>query len=361
MDDHGQTQSKPPADGQAPLDEAYALDGAYYLGADRLNAEREHILAPAWQIVAPASLVAQTGDHIVREIGGKPVIILRNESGELKGFFNVCQHRAGPLARCDGKGAKRLRCLYHGWIYNLDGALRVAPEMQDAKNFNRDDIQLAPIDVREWNGLIFARAGQGDEFETVMAGMDERLGRCGLDAMVHLHGRIYEVACNWKVYIDNYLEGYHVPSVHPGLNQLIDMNDYEIDLLPGGSVQRSPVSDDSGPYAAGDALYVHIFPNTMLNILPGRLQTNRVVPDGPDHCRVEFDFYYAPGFESRAKADDAFSDTVQDEDRLICEEVQRGLASGAYNPGRLSPSQESALWHWQNFVRANDPLQKAPS
>ena len=355
MDDQTPSKSGTSSSGQVPLDEAFALGSEFYLGADRLDAERDAVLAPAWQIVAPASLVANSGDHIVREIGGKPVIILRNEAGALKGFFNVCAHRAGPLATCDGKGAKRLRCAYHGWIYNLDGALRVAPEMQDAKGFSRDDVQLVPIDVREWRGLIFARAGDGPSLDETLGDMAQRLEPCGLETMVHHHACIYEVACNWKVYIDNYLEGYHVPSVHPGLNQLIDMSDYEIDLFPGGSVQRSPVSDDSGPYAAGDALYVHIFPNTMLNILPGRLQTNRVIADGPDRCRVEFDFYYAPGFESRAGEDDKFSYIVQDEDRLICEQVQRGLASGAYSPGRLSPSQEAALWHWQNFVRASDP------
>tara|TARA_R110002073_G_scaffold18859_5_gene69639 strand:+ start:5293 stop:6369 length:1077 start_codon:yes stop_codon:yes gene_type:complete len=335
-----------------PLEDARALGPDVYLGEARHRFDQTHMLAPAWQVMAPASALASPGDHIVREIGGKPVILLRNEAGALKGFFNVCAHRAGPLATCDGKGAKRLRCAYHGWIYNLDGQLRVAPEMQDAKDFSRDGIKLVPVDVAEWQGLILARAGQGPDLKTALGEIAGRLADCGLSDMVHHHARIYDVDCNWKVYIDNYLEGYHVPSVHPGLNQLIDMSDYETTLYHNGSVQRSPVSDDSGPYAAGDALYVHIFPNTMLNILPGRMQTNRVTANGPDKCKVEFDFYYAPGFESRAAEDDAFSDTVQAEDRTICEHVQRGLASGAYSPGRLSPSQEAALWHWQNYVRA---------
>lgn len=333
------------------LAEARALGPEFYSGEARHRFDQDQVLAPAWQVMAPAALLADPGDHIVREIGGKPVILLRNEAGTIKGFFNVCAHRAGPLATCDGRGAKRLRCAYHGWIYNLDGQLRAAPEMQGAKDFSRDDVRLVPIDVCEWQGLVFARAGTGPSLPDQLGTMAAPLEACGLSGMRHHHARIYDVACNWKVYVDNYLEGYHVPSVHPGLNQLIDMRDYVTELYPAGSIQRSPVTDSSGPYAAGHALYVHIFPNTMLNILPGRLQTNRVTAHGPDKCRVEFDFYYAPGFESRAAEDDAFSDTVQDEDRVICEHVQRGLASGAYSPGRLSPSQEAALWHWQNYVR----------
>jgi len=334
------------------LRNASALPAEHYLGTERLAFDLEHILAPGWQVIAPASAVRDPGDHIVREIAGKPVLIVRNGEGRLNGFFNICRHRAGPLATCDGKGAKRLRCAYHGWIYNLDGELRVAPEMQEAKGFTRDGIALYPVEVREWRGLVFARAGsKGPDFDAVIGPLDRRIAEAGLEAMVHHHAHVYEVACNWKVYVDNYLESYHVPSVHPALNSLLDCTTYEVTLDDWTSIQRSPVGDDTGPYAAGDALYVFVWPNTMLNILPGRLQTNRVVPDGPDRCKVEFDFYYAPGVEARAEADDVFSAEVQEEDRMICEQVQRALASGVYTPGRLSPTQEAALWHFQERVR----------
>ncbi len=336
----------------SPLAQASALSPDFYSGAGWLAIDQAEVLEPGWQIACPASAVAQPGDHVVRYIGRVPVLIVRAGDGALNGFVNVCRHRAGPLALCDGKGAKRLRCAYHGWTYGLDGQLRTAPEMQDAAGFDRDGVHLAPIELRQWQGMVFARAGGGGpDFDTLMKGIDALVAPYDLAGMRHHHSRTYEVAANWKTYIDNFLEGYHLPFVHPGLSGVVSYPQYRTELADFWSLQRAPVSDPGGIYAAGEALYFFIYPNTMLNILPGRMQTNRVLPDGPSRCRIEFDFYYAPGLESMAKADDAFSDEIQGEDRLICDRVQQGLESGAYRPGRLSPSQESGVWHWQNLLR----------
>jgi len=333
------------------LKDARALAPKYYLGEDWLAFDQKQVLAPAWQVVAPVAEVAQSGDHVVREIGGVPVVLVRDEAGKLNGFINVCRHRAGPLALCDGKGAKRLRCAYHGWAYDLQGHLKTAPEMHNADGFDRSDIRLATFDVREWGGMVFARVGEGEAFENVMAGIADLVPEASLLEMRHHHQRIYSVDANWKVYVDNYLEGYHLPFVHPGLTQVVSYPDYKTELARFWSLQRSPIDADTAAYAAGEALYFFIYPNTMLNILPGRVQSNRVVPDGPDKCRIEFDFYYAPGAEKRADEDDRFSDEVQDEDRMICEHVHKGLACGHYQPGRLSPDQEAGVWHWQNLLR----------
>lgn len=294
--------------------------------------------------------MAGPGDLVVREIAGAPILIVRDDTGTLRGFFNVCPHRAGPLATCDAQGAKRLRCGYHGWAYSLDGRLRTAPEMLDAAGFDPTDVRLTPIDVLEWHGLVFARLAEGPDFEALYGGIEEIAGRDALAGLVHHTSVVYDVACNWKIYVDNFLEGYHLPFVHPSLTQLVDYQDYTTELGPYWSLQRSPV-EESGPYAAGEGLYFFVYPNTMLNIMPGRIQTNRVIADALDRCRVEFDFYYAPGAEARAPDDLHFSDQVQEEDRTICEHVQKGLASGAYTPGRLSPSREAGVWHWHRLVR----------
>ncbi|OLF71358.1 (2Fe-2S)-binding protein [Maricaulis sp. W15] len=330
---------------------ARALDPTRYVGAEALALDQREILSRGWQVVAPASALSEPGDHIVREIGGVPILLVRNGEGRLNGFLNICRHRAGPLALCDGKGAKRLRCAYHGWAYDLDGHLRTAPEMQAADGFDHRDIALERIETEVWNGLVFARTRLGPGFADIMAGIDDIVPTGALDGLNHHHSRIYDVACNWKVYVDNYLEGYHLPFVHPDLTQVVSYPDYKTELARFWSLQRSPVDAETEAYAAGEALYFFIYPNTMLNILPGRMQTNRVVANGPDACRVEFDFYYADGEAGRAEADDAFSDSVQDEDRMICEHVQKGLASGAYQPGRLSPDQEAGVWHWHNLLR----------
>jgi choline monooxygenase len=156
------------------------------------------------------------------------------------------------------------------------------------------------------------------------------------------------------VYVDNYLEGYHLPCVHPSLQRTLDPAGYVTELAERYSIQSSPLLDSAGhPYGSGQALYVFIYPNVMLNCLPGRLQTNRVVPLDAGRCRVDFDYYYAPGEDVRADEDARFSDSVQREDIAICEAVQRGLVSGSYRAGRLNPVQESGLWHFHELLRAD--------
>lgn len=342
--------------GLEPIERARALDPAWYLGKANLDFDQTHILAPSWQAIASLDLVANPGDHIVREIAGRPVIVVRGEDGELRGFFNICQHRAGPLATCDGKGAARLRCAYHGWAYDLDGQLKAAPGMQDAQDFDTASITLQPIEIRQWGGLVWARARTetsptGDDFEAVVAGISDYIAPEDLEGLRFHRRHVYEVDANWKVYADNYLEGYHLPYVHPGLTSLVDFPGYETELGDFWSVQLSEIEEATEAYGAGRALYFFIHPNTMLNILPGRMQTNRILANGPDKCLVEFEYFYAPGEEHRAEEDDRFADQVQDEDRMICEHVQKALASGAYRPGRLSPQHEKGLWAWHQRMK----------
>ena len=332
------------------LEEASALDPSFYTRADIFDLEMKAIVGPHWQVIGAAGSVVAPGDVIAREIAGVPVLVVRGAEGELNGFYNICPHRAGPVATCDARGLKRLRCGYHGWSYDYTGQLVAAPEMQGARNFDRSDIRLTPIDVLEWNGFVFARLGPGLSFEDLYAGVGARAGADAFAGLVHHTALVYEVNANWKVYVDNFLEGYHVPFVHPSLTRFIDYREYTTELGPWWSLQSSPV-DECGPYAAGEGLYFFVYPNTMLNIMPGRIQTNRVLPTGLDSCRVEFDFYYAPGAEGRAEEDLRFSDLVQEEDRTICEHVQKGLVSGVYRPGRLCPAREGGVWHWQNLLR----------
>jgi len=273
----------------------------------------------------------------------------------LRAFPNVCRHRAGPLALCNGKGARALHCKYHGWTYLLDGQLRSAPEMQDAEDFRVDDIQLPRLRVHEWQGLVFvALRDDVPAFEDVYAGVVERIAPIHLSNMRFQRRDAYEVDCNWKVYVDNFLEGYHLPHVHPGLSKVLDYRSYDTRLFPWYSLQSSPLRDNDGIYGDGEAFYYHVYPNIMLNVMPGRLQTNRVLPLGPGRCRVEFDYYYAQDAKAQARIamDAMFSDEIQHEDVAICEAVQKGLASGFYEAGRLCPKRESGVWHFHNLLRA---------
>jgi choline monooxygenase len=338
-----------------PLETARALPAELYTDPLALAFEQREIFARHWQLVAHVSQLSGSGDHIVAELAGVPVIVVRGADGELRGMHNVCRHRAGPLALCDGRAARSLRCRYHGWTYALDGQLRSAPEMGDAADFDPGAIRLAPVHVAIWRGLVFAALEPRMPLAAVLEGMDERLGTRDFSQYVFDRRVAYEVDCNWKVYVDNYLEGYHVPHIHPALNKLLDYRSYVTQARHWHSLQYSPMENAGNFYGEGEALYYFTWPNFMLNILPARLQTNRVIPLGPHRCRVEFDYLYPPGAapgEAERRAEDLrFSDEVQREDGEICAAVQKRLASGVYEPGRLNPKRENALHHFQELLR----------
>ena len=340
-----------------PSGRATALPGRFYCEPGMAALDRRAVFDRGWQLLAHVSQLHDAGDHVIADLAGLPVIAVRGADGEIRVLHNVCRHRAGPIAQCDGLAARSLRCRYHGWTYGLDGVLKSAPEMGTAEDFDVASIRLPQLPVRIWQGLVFACSGDDPPpFDDLVAGIDARLG-AGRDLAGYGHHQRtgYDIACNWKVYVDNYLEGYHLPHVHPALNRILDYRSYVTEIDAWHSLQWSPLESDGALYGNGDALYYWLWPNTMLNILPGRLQTNRVVPLGVDRCRVEFDFYYPLDDSSAARAkreaDLGFSDEVQHEDLTICEDVQRGLASGSYVPGRLNPLRETAVHHFQDLLR----------
>ncbi len=341
-----------------PLDHATALPARFYTDPAIAASERMYIFDHGWQLIAHVCQLRNAGDHTIADLCGLPVIAVRGADDVIRVMHNVCRHRAGPLAQCDGLAAKSLRCRYHGWTYSLDGQLRNATEMTGVADFNVDDIRLPQLAVRVWQGMVFAAIDDtaAPSFEAFVAGIDARIGTDrDLASFGHHHRVGYDIACNWKVYVDNYLEGYHVPHIHPELNRLLDYRSYITETAEWYSFQFSPLESGDGLYGSGDALYYWLWPNTMLNILPGRLQTNRIIPKGADRCRVEFDFYYAmddsDAGRARRDADLSFSDVVQDEDITICEDVQRGLASGSYVAGRLNPLRENAVHHFHELLR----------
>lgn len=339
------------------LNHAYALPGHLYHGVEAHAFDAVRILRRSWQLLGLVSQVRDPGDHLVAEIGGVPVLVVRDEHGELRGFENICRHRAGPLATCSGRGAKALRCRYHGWTYTLSGQLRAATEMADVRDFNMQEIRLNPIPVAVARGLVFAAIEPEISLEDLLKGTEKKLGNRDFSDYEFERRQSFPVACNWKLYVENYLEGYHVPHVHPALNALLDYRSYVTEAEHWHSLQWSPMeSAASGNfYGEGDALYYCLWPNTMLNILPNRLQTNRVVATSPDTCVVEFDYYYPrddrPEERLRRDTDQQFSEVVQAEDAEICAQVQRALSSGRYVPGRINPKRENAVFHYQELIR----------
>ncbi|MGH8182118.1 MAG: aromatic ring-hydroxylating oxygenase subunit alpha [Rhodanobacteraceae bacterium] len=337
-----------------PLDHAFALPARFYVGAPSEQRDRRAIFAHSWQLLARAGQLAGPGDHVVAEIAGVPLLLVRGSDGILRALHNVCRHRAGPLALCDGRGAKRLRCHYHGWSYGLDGRLLGATEMDDACDFDAASIRLPKAQVAEWRGLVFAALDPAVSFTELFSGLDARVGGRPLAEYVFHRHYEYDIACDWKAYVDNYLEGYHVPHIHPELNRMLDYRDYVIETARWHSLQHSPLASDKQLYGNGEALYWFVWPNTLLNVLPDRMQTNRVIPLAPGRCRVTFDYFYprdSRDVEARHASDHAFSDLVQRQDIGMCEIVQRGLESGSYDAGRLNPKRENGVHHFHELLR----------
>ena len=338
-----------------PLERADTIPSSWYTDARLGPFEQRAVFRPSWQVVGHVSQVANAGDYVCATVAGEPIIVVRNADGEIRAFYNVCRHRGGPLAMDDHGACRMLQCRYHGWTYTLDGALRGVPRFDRTELFDRADFALVPVAVDVWEGLVWVCVGEPAlPLAATLDGIAERIAPQDLTG-VRFHSRVeYAVACDWKVYVDNFLEGYHLPLVHPELCKTLDVSAYVTETFERHSLQHSPIREtpDGGVYGEGDAFYYFVFPNVMLNILPGRLQTNVVLPDGPGRCRVLFDFFYADGTAPDQIAGDlAFSDAVQQEDIEICEAVQRGLASRGYDRGRFSVECEAGVHHFQALLK----------
>jgi len=357
-----------------PIERAHTIPSGWYTSPEQFEFDREAIFARSWQYLGASANLDGPGRYISSTVAGNPVLVVRGKDGVLRAFYNVCRHRGGPLVIDEAGECGMLQCKYHGWTYTLEGMLRGQPRFDRVELFDKKDFGLVPVDLAEWEGMLFARLEPGGAAGRVTRGVNDRAASretpATLLAPVHkkvpvgalaaktFHRRAtYDVACNWKVYVDNYLEGYHLPFVHPELCDLLDYAQYVTETFDSLSLQYSPFTGKETVYGAGDgeAYYYFLFPNFMLNILPGRLQTNLVVPVAYNRTRVVFDYYYddttGPGAAKRIGDDLAYSDRVQQEDIEICERVQEGLSSRAYDRGRFSVEMEEGVYHFQTLLR----------
>ncbi len=344
-----------------PITRAHTLPARWYVSSDFHAFELARLFPRCWQYVGHVSQLPAPGCYLVADVAGRSVLVVRDAAGTLRAFHNVCRHRAGPLATNAGCGAHVLQCRYHGWTYTLDGRLRGIPHWDRVDLFDRRDYGLLPLALEEWEGLLFVSLEDRPvPLSTQLAGIRERIAPADLRRLCFHSRVVYPIACNWKTYVDNYLEGYHVPIVHPELNKVLDYTRYVTETYPFYSLQYSPFRPDSDASMYGqdahEAFYYFIFPNMMLNIVGGRLQVNLVQPLAADRCEVIFDYLYedveSEAARAQIAADVAYSDAVQREDGEICEWVQRGLRSGAYVRGRYSVEREEGVYHFHELFRA---------
>ncbi len=338
-----------------PLAEASTIPASWYTSRAFFDWDIQEVFSHQWQMAGRLDQVQRPGDYFLANIAGRSVIVLKEKDGSLRGFYNICRHRGGPLATADGH-ASTLRCKYHGWTYGLDGRLIGTPEFDGVECFQAEDYGLFPVQVATWENLIFVNLSENPTpLNAVLGGILEKIAPLKLNGKTFHQRVVYDVECNWKVYVDNYLEGYHIYQVHPELANLLDYKNYTTEINPYYSLQYSPLKGQDNFYGGDQVFYYFIFPNMMLNIMPSRVQTNIVVPVGPDRSQVVFDYFYddttSPQARKMIEEDLAYSDVVQEQDIEICQHVQKNLESGVYHQGRFSVKREEGVYHFQNLLK----------
>ncbi|HEX4417023.1 MAG TPA: aromatic ring-hydroxylating dioxygenase subunit alpha [Kofleriaceae bacterium] len=351
-------------DASAPLERASTIPAAWYTDPRIAALERRTVWSRTWQLVGRTAQVAAPGEFVTAEVGGEPVVVVRGSDGVLRGFFNVCRHHAAAVLTAPCGKVDRLRCPYHGWTYDLAGQLRGVPEFDGVCEFDRAATGLVPLSVATWDCFVFVHLDPDPmPLEAYLGALVGQVAPLGLGALAFCERREYTLACNWKVYVDNYLDGgYHVPHLHPSLSSVLTHADYTIENFERFCLQASPIAERSAtnpgtdPATAsvrkGRALYYWIYPNLMLNWYEGHLDTNLVIPLGVDRTKVVFEFFFDDlgddlGDGAAHRQSIAVAERIQDEDVAICESVQRGLGSRAYGAGRLSVRREAGenLFH----------------
>jgi choline monooxygenase len=345
-------------DDSAPLEQASTIPAAWYVDERVAELERQNVFGGTWQMVARAEQLRTAGAFVTATLAGEPLVIVRGSDDQLRALYNVCRHHAAAVVTEEQGTAAIFRCPYHGWSYGLDGSLKGAPEFEGVCGFDRAQNGLLPVRVEQWEQFVFVNLdANAESLAAFLGGLAGRLAPLNVGSLKFFERRTYSLNCNWKVFVDNYLDGgYHVPHLHKALNSVLEYKQYTIECEDRFCLQSSPMvaSDHDAVTAAtrtGDrAWYFWQYPNFMINLYHGYMDTNLVLPDGVDRCTVIFDFYFDDVSEAAAERNRqsiAVGERVNDEDVGICEAVQRGLHSRAYGAGRLSVRREAGehLFH----------------
>jgi len=346
-----------------------SLPGFLYTEPAVFREEAERIFARFWLWAGRTSALAGPGAYRLVEIGDESIIVLRDGSGHLRAFFNVCRHRGTRLCtEASGTLRKTIRCPYHAWTYSLEGELVAAPNMADVEGFDAGEWPLRPVSVAEWEGGLFVNLAPDPEpFERAFAPLLGKFGAWRLAELESAHRITYDVAANWKLIFQNYSECYHCPSLHPALNRLTPFRNATNDLLDGpilggpmrmaegngsmtmtGARCAAPLGD-----VAGDLLsvvqYYTVFPNLLLSVHPDYVLVHEIQPQAPDRTRIVCDWLFHPDAMAEPAFDPSpaieFWNMTNEQDWNVSEQVQRGVSSRGYEPGPYA-NLESMVAAW---------------
>ena len=337
-----------------PLEQAVTPPSAWYTNSAIEKLEQDSVFSDSWLVAARKELLQESGQYVATIIAGQPIVIVRGET--IKAFYNVCQHHAAQVMETGNGCARALTCPYHGWTYKLDGSLAVTPQFENADDFDKTTHGLKEVRVEVWQQWVFVCLNDdAPALSEFLGELYHQLEPLNLDKM-RFHRRVsYDLACNWKVYVDNFLDGgYHVPFLHKGLSSALDGKHYKIEVTDKYCLQSCPTKqrdNDISQVRTGTARYYWQYPNLMINCYDAIMGIIIVEPVAVNKCKIIFEYYFD---DNHPLIDEDFknhsvdvADKIQDEDVAICLSVQQGLSSKGYETGRLVPSKEAGehLFH----------------
>ena len=339
---------------------ASTLPGAFYADADAYAASRERVFARSWQWIGDLRDVSATESLAPRELLpgllDEPLLLARDAVGTLRCLSNVCTHRGNLLVSAPCR-AKSIRCGYHSRRFDLAGRMTFMPEFDSARNFPSPADDLPSVALATWGTFGFVALSAVTSFSDAFDAIAARVGFVPGDRDAHdpARDRDFSIDAHWALYVENYLEGFHIPFVHPALNAAVEYSGYRDELLRYGSVQIAAAKDGQPAFERREhgariaAYYAWLFPNLMLNVYPWGLSVNVVVPQGLSRTRVLFRSYVRdPALLEHGAG--ASLDAVEHEDEAIVQAVQRGVRSRLYSRGRYSPSRERGVHHFQRLL-----------
>lgn len=361
---------------------AKSLEQRYLVSPGVFAEEQEKIFARQWVLVGHQSQIAKAGDYFVQEVAVESVIVVRDQKGDVHGFYNVCRHRGTRLCEKQSGHCSTIQCPYHAWTYGLDGRLVGAPHMDKVPGFARDEHSLHRVALGVWEGFIFVSLADAPaSLEDFLAPLAGKFSSWNLPKLRSARRIEYDVRANWKLIFENYSECYHCPGVHPALQKLTPYDLAENDLCEGpflggfmpitrghsltmtGNVCALPVGDIKGE-DNDRVFYYSIFPNMLLSMHPDYVMVHQLWPQSPERTRIVCDWSFHPEAFDRADfhPDDAieFWDMTNKQDWHVCELSQLGIASRAYEPGPYSPRESiPAAWDREYLRHMGDnPLYK---
>jgi choline monooxygenase len=338
------------------------LPWSWYSDPAVLQLERERIFRRSWQYVGRTDELPQQGSYVATRIGDVPVLLVRDEDGALRAFLNVCRHRGSLL--CEGTGTRAtIQCPYHAWTYALDGSLTAAPRLANEGEADLAELGLVALPLGTWGPLVFVCPDpHATPFEEFLDGVPEQVAAAGIDvsSLRFLQRSESELACNWKISVENFLECYHCQVAHPGFSAVMDVSPdaYLLEAHAGRMSQQSPprpeprgAYDPTGEVERGQ--FHLLFPGTALNVMPGRpnLSIGPIVPLDAERTYRFLDYFVAEDAdEAWIEESLAFDEQVGAEDRRLVERVQAGVRTGLLEGGRLLPESERLIAHFQSLV-----------